>query len=116
MKNFDYFNLSRIINSTFFIFLFIGTFIACTVIIFINVNGLKLFNISPDNYDTAKHILYIAAIISILSWPLGVLQHSIEGLQKYHTINKILISTRILGIICIIITSSNMLMILNFNK
>jgi len=92
-------NLSSVINTTIFIFFLIGLLIAVIVIFFINLNGLKLFNITPENYNTAKHILYIAALISIVSWPANVLGNSLEGLQKYHELNKILIFTRIIGII-----------------
>jgi O-antigen/teichoic acid export membrane protein len=98
-------NITKTINSSLILFFIIGISIAITIVIFINTGGLKLFNISQDNYDSAKKVLYVASLVAIISWPSLIFQHTLEGLQKYHKLNIIQLISRIIGLACTIITA-----------
>ena len=95
-------NITKTINSSLLFFFIIGISIAVTIVVFINSGGLKLFNISQDNYDSAKKVLYVASLVAIVSWPSMIFQHSLEGLQRYHKLNIIHLISRIIGLSCTI--------------
>lgn len=94
----DNLNLTRVINSTLFVFVVVGVFISIFIILSINLGALSLFNITPDKINSAKNVFYIASILALFSWPANVVNNAIEGLQEYHKVNIINFVTRIIGI------------------
>ena len=98
-------NITKTINSSLLLFFVIGIFIFLTIIVFINSDGLKLFNISQNNYNSAKRVLYIASFVALLSWPSMIFKHTLEGLQEYHRLNVIELISRIIGLACTIIVA-----------
>ena len=98
-------NITKTINSSLVLFSIIGLFIFLTIIVFINSGGLKLFNISQENYNSAKKVLYVASFLALFSWPSMIFQHSLEGLQEYHKLNIIQLISRIIGILCTVIVA-----------
>lgn len=79
----EYATVSRVINTSFFLFIGVGLLIGFSVLIFLELGGLKLFNITNENTEAASNVLKIAAIIAVFQWPVGVFGQALQGFQKY---------------------------------
>ncbi len=91
--------INHFLNTSLAIFLIIGLIISFCVILFVRLNGLSyFFNISVKNINSAKNLLYISAIWSVFSWPMGILGHSLAGLQEYHRLNIIKATASLISI------------------
>jgi O-antigen/teichoic acid export membrane protein len=85
----DQSGLFKVINTSFGFFLAVGVAAAGVIIVFASLGGLSFFEISQENLDTARNLLFIAAGFALVSWPATVLSNTLEGLQEHHTKNVI---------------------------
>lgn len=99
----DSLQLNRIINTTFYFFLLVGVAVFFAVIVFVKTGLIKVFNITPENYNSSINVLYIAAVFAIISWPAQTFQNTLSGLQKYPLINKIQFGSSVFSTILSII-------------
>jgi len=97
--------VSEVINTSIVLFFFIGLIVSLLVASFVLLGGLSVFNISRDNIQPARNVLFIAAALSVFFWPRHVLEGVFKGIQKYHKLNITLALGRILGVSLAIITS-----------
>ncbi len=101
----DFVKVNEIINTTLIVFFLLGIIISVLVLSFVLLGGLDLFNISSDNFRSARHLLLIASGLAIFNWPRRVLEGTFQGIQKYHKLNLTLAVGRIASI-CLAIAAS----------
>ena len=75
--------INEVISSSVVFYLVAGIFVAGGVTLFTTLGGIQLFNISLDKQQEATHLLYVAAGLTVISWPLNTLSQSLAGLQRY---------------------------------
>lgn len=83
-------NLERvksIINTSLFFYFFIGLIVLSSVVLIVLFDGLKLFNISEENYDVAKNIFMLAGVLALFAWPKIALEGAFRGIQKFSVLN-----------------------------
>ena len=80
----------EVINASMLFFMFIGLLSATGIVIFINVGGINIFEITEANVSTAVTLFYIAGFWSIISWPMNNIFEGIyKGLQQFTKFNVI---------------------------
>lgn len=79
----DHRGVSQIIASSFTFFMGAGALAAVAVGTFTALGGLSLFNIGADRMASATRLLYVAAGLSLVNWPLSTFGQALEGLQRY---------------------------------
>lgn len=72
-----------VIASSFTFFLFAGAITMLIVGGFGALGGLALFQIEPEKMGAATRLLYVAAVLALVNWPLGTFGQVLEGLQRY---------------------------------
>lgn len=97
--------VGAIINTSLGLFCGIGAFVLVGVVLFEYAGGLRLFNIAPASMESARMLLYIAGVFSLLSWPRKVLEGAFKGLQQFHKVNAVLGVGRVLGVAAAIIVA-----------
>jgi O-antigen/teichoic acid export membrane protein len=79
----DHDGVNRIVNSSLLFFVLAGIAVAIVVGAFAGLGGITLFKVTPEAEPTATRVLYIAAGMALVSWPLSTLGQALEGLQRY---------------------------------
>jgi O-antigen/teichoic acid export membrane protein len=75
--------VDQVIASSFTFFLFAGLLVMCVVAVFTASGGLALFQIDDDKLQAGRRLLYMAAMLALVTWPLGTFGQVLEGLQRY---------------------------------
>lgn len=75
--------VNEIVSSSLVFFMLAGVVVALAVSAFASLGGTSVFKVTPENQQATIHVLYIAAAVALLSWPLGTLGQALEGLQRY---------------------------------
>ncbi len=101
----DHVKVSKIINTSFSLFIGIGSFVSLSTILFVYFGGLGMFNISPGKINSAKNLLFIAAVFALFSWPRKVLEGAFQGLQQFHKVNLVLGLGRVFAVTTAIVVS-----------
>lgn len=78
--------MGRLASTAITFYLFIGAIVAVTLI-GIALFGLSLFEIRPQDIDTARRVLIMTGVWSLLSWPMQVYGQVLKGLQEFHRHN-----------------------------
>lgn len=71
-----------IVNTAFYFYAAVGLLASVLVGLFVQLNGLSLFGISPEKMDAARRLMYIAGFWAIVSWPAGVFANALIGLHR----------------------------------
>jgi O-antigen/teichoic acid export membrane protein len=75
--------VDQVIATSFVFFLFAGLLVMFLVVAFAALGGLALFQVDPDKLDAGRRLLYVAAGLALITWPLGTFGQVLEGLQRY---------------------------------
>jgi O-antigen/teichoic acid export membrane protein len=98
----DKVELSRTVSTIFTLYFLIGILIGFAIF------GLSflfphVFNVSSENINTFKLVLWIIGLQTAISFPMSIWQGLLGGLQDFHVINGITIVTNIIRAIATVI-------------
>jgi O-antigen/teichoic acid export membrane protein len=74
--------LGELIASSTAYYAFVGVVVCAFMAVFAQV-GLGVFHLTKDNVDLARNLFTVAAVVALFSWPLGIGQAVLSGLQRY---------------------------------
>ncbi len=94
----DWERVNAIINSSLTFFGIIGVVAALSLAAFTLFGGLSTFTITPTLMGEARTIIFIAAGLSLLSWPTNALTSTLEGVQEHHARNVANAATSLLSV------------------
>ena len=75
--------VNRVIGTSIAFFVVAGLLVGATVAAFASLGGVRVFRPSAELLGPATRVLYTAAGLALLSWPLSVLGQTLDGLQRY---------------------------------
>lgn len=75
--------VNEVISSSFVFYLGAGVAVASAVALFTALGGLSLFNISAEKQEETKWLLYVASVLTVVSWPVNTWGQALAGLQRY---------------------------------
>ncbi len=87
LANNDEMSVSKVLNTSIGLFFIIGFLVFGVVIVGIEFDILKYFNISSENYEPAREMFIVAAFLAIISWPRLALEGGFRGIQDFPTLN-----------------------------
>ena len=73
----------RVIATSFAFYALAGLVVALAVGAFAGLGGVSIFNVEPSQKVAAQHVLYIAAGVAVVAWPLSTLDQVLEGIQRF---------------------------------
>ena len=75
--------VNRVISTSFMFFVAAGLLVGGAVAAFAAFGGVQVFRPSAELLAPATRVLYTAAALAVMSWPLSVLGQTLDGLQRY---------------------------------
>ena len=74
--------LGTLISNSAAYYLLIGVIVATVLALFARF-GIGIFHLTQDNADLAQNLFTVAAVVALFSWPLGLGDAVLSGLQRY---------------------------------
>ncbi len=93
----NYQRIAKIIATSFQLYLGIGLAVSIIILALIFSGFVNIFNIQDENSSIFINVLFVAAGLSVVSWPIKVFDSALKGLNKYHENNKALLVGSILS-------------------
>ncbi|MBD3422620.1 MAG: oligosaccharide flippase family protein [Chitinivibrionales bacterium] len=81
--------INSAICAAFMIFICLGIVVCIAISIFTYFEGTKIFKVDAQHYNSAKSILYFAALGALVLWPSKVVTTSLKAFNKFHVLNII---------------------------
>lgn len=83
----DQMNLNKVISTTLFISICFGGLICISIFSLINLGLFELLKGKSEFMENAKDIFLIAGFLSLIAWPIQVFDATLQGLQKFVSLN-----------------------------
>jgi O-antigen/teichoic acid export membrane protein len=74
--------LGRLVSNAAAYYVIVGVLVSALLVLFARF-GVGLFHLTPDGAEIARNLFEVAAVIALFSWPLGLGDAVLSGLQRY---------------------------------